>query len=86
MKSGLAIYAFSRAQVRLAFAYLDITTKQAIAEAIAKHILAFERCVPPIRKPWMSEDARMGLFDAAALVWTYSYQLTQVDGMDRKLP
>jgi hypothetical protein len=35
--------------------------------ARAKHIPAFERHVPPPRKPWMSEDARMGLFDAAAL-------------------
>ena len=41
--------------------------KQMVAEAIAKHIPAFERYVPPPRKPWMSEDSRMGLFDAAAL-------------------
>jgi hypothetical protein len=41
--------------------------KQIIAEAIARHVPAFERYVPPPRKPWMSEDARMGLVDAAAL-------------------
>ena len=38
-----------------------------MAELIAQRIPAFERYVPPPRKPWMSEDARMGLFDAAGL-------------------
>jgi hypothetical protein len=35
------------------------------------HIPAFERYVPPPRKPWKSEDARMGIFDAAALALTF---------------
>jgi hypothetical protein len=69
--SGIPTYAFSRAQVRSAFSYGGVTTKQAIAEAIAKHVPAFERYLPPIRKPWMTEDSRMGLFDAAALAWTF---------------
>jgi len=42
-------------------------TKDTIAAAIAKHIPAFERFLPPPRKLWKSEDARMGIFDAAAL-------------------
>jgi hypothetical protein len=37
------------------------------SQLIAKHIPAFERYIPPPRKPWMSEDPRMGLFDAVAL-------------------
>jgi hypothetical protein len=37
---------------------------------IAKHI-PFEQHVPPPRKPWKSEDARMGLFDAAALALVF---------------
>ena len=64
---GTPVYAYSRADVQSAFAYLGLPNKQALAEVIAKHIPAFERYVPPPRKPWMSEDARMGLFDAAAL-------------------
>ena len=30
--------------------------------------------VPPERKPWMSEDPRMGIFDAAALAWMYFHE------------
>jgi hypothetical protein len=41
--------------------------KQSWAELIAMHSPVFERNVPPPRKPWMSEDLQMGLFDAAAL-------------------
>jgi hypothetical protein len=68
---GLPTYKFSRSEVRNAFSYLGIVTKQSIAEAIAKHVSAFERYLPPVRKPWMTEDARMGLFDAAALAWVF---------------
>jgi Holliday junction resolvasome RuvABC endonuclease subunit len=68
---GIPVYAYSRAQVRQAFRHLGLANKHSIAEAIAKHIPAFERYVPPPRKPWMSEDGRMGLFDAAALALTF---------------
>jgi hypothetical protein len=57
----------SRTEVREVFARVDALTKRDIALAVAKQIPAFERYLPPVRKPWMSEDARMSLFDAAAL-------------------
>jgi hypothetical protein len=68
----------SRSQVRQYFAYLGSVSKDAIAAAIAKHIPAFERFLPLPRKPWKSEDARMGIFDAAALALTFF----QMDGLD----
>jgi hypothetical protein len=68
---GISIFVYSRAQVRQCFEYLGTPTKQYIAEVIAKHIPAFERYVPPVRKIWKSEDSRMGLFDAAALALTF---------------
>jgi hypothetical protein len=68
---GLPVFAYSREKVRQAFASFGVTNKQALAEIIAKHIPAFERYVPPPRKRWKSEDARMGLFDAAALALTF---------------
>ena len=37
----------------------------------ATRVAAFERFLPPPRKLWMSEDARMGIFRAAALALTY---------------
>jgi Holliday junction resolvasome RuvABC endonuclease subunit len=68
---GLPVYAYSRDEVWEAFASFGVANKQALAEIIAKHIPAFERYVPPPRKPWKSEDARMGIFDAAALALTF---------------
>ena len=64
---GIPVFAYSRAEVYSEFQSQRFTNKQTLAELIAKSIPAFERHVPPPRKPWMSEDARMGLFDAAAL-------------------
>jgi hypothetical protein len=68
---GIPVYAYSRDEVQDAFANFGVTTKQGLAEIIAKHIPAFERYVPLPRKPWKSEDARMGIFDAAALALTF---------------
>lgn len=65
------VVAYSRAQVRECFAESELATKQSIAELIAKRITAFERFLPPPRRIWMSEHARMGLFDAAALALTF---------------
>jgi hypothetical protein len=50
-------------------------TKHRIAEMIAKHIPALNLYVPPARKSWMSEDARMGIFDAAALAWMFFHSI-----------
>ena len=63
----IPIFRYSRLHVLEIFSAYAVPNKQALAEIIAKYIPAFERYVPPPRKPWMSEDARMGLFDAAAL-------------------
>lgn len=64
---AIPAFAYSRDQVRGVFESRECPNKHSLAELIAKHIPAFERYVPPPRKPWMSEDRRMGLFDAAAL-------------------
>ena len=67
----VSVRTFSRAQVRTYFEEFGATTKQRIAETIAQRIPALALYVPPPRKPWKSEDARMGVFEAAALIWTY---------------
>jgi hypothetical protein len=54
-----------------AFAGVGVINKRQLAEAVAKHIPAFQRYLPRVRKPWMSEDSRMHLFDAAALALTF---------------
>jgi|SRR5690348_15036174 hypothetical protein len=49
------------------------TTTYCIARAqfIASHIPVFQPLLPPPRKIWNSEDARMSIFDAAALALTF---------------
>jgi len=61
------IRSLSRAAVRRAFASASARTKQQIALAIANHFPELTPRIPPPRKPWMSEDYRMSIFDAVAL-------------------
>jgi hypothetical protein len=71
-RRGIAVRAYARSEVRESFSrYYAASTKQAIAEVIARHIPAFKLYVPPARKPWMTEHQRMGIFEAAALAWMY---------------
>jgi len=67
----IPIASFSRDQARRGFRHLGAITKDTIAAEIARNIPAFERFLPPRRKIWKSEDARMGIFDAAALALTF---------------
>jgi hypothetical protein len=68
---GIVVHKYSRARMLDHFMERGGTTKQKMAETIAKQVPAFSLYVPPERKPWMSEDRRMGIFDAAALAWMY---------------
>ena len=70
-RRDIPIRTYPRAEVIEFFKEFGATTKQRIAEAIAKHIPALSLYVPPPRKPWKSEDARMGIFDAAGLAWLF---------------
>ena len=62
---------YSRADIRACFAYNSARNKDEIARVIAKLLPEFAYRVPPMRKLWMSEDYRMGLFDALSLMFTY---------------
>jgi hypothetical protein len=64
----IATASFSRSEVRACF---DLTTKREIAEAIVREFPELERHLPPVRRIWMSEDARMNIFDAVALGMTF---------------
>ncbi|MES3031684.1 MAG: hypothetical protein V4699_00365 [Patescibacteria group bacterium] len=59
---------FSRAQVRQVYFADDVGTKHALAEILAKRFPdELGHRLPPKRKPWMSQDSRMDIFDAVAL-------------------
>jgi hypothetical protein len=45
----------------------NASTKHQIVSDVAHQFPELARQLPPARKPWMSEDERMAIFDAAAL-------------------
>jgi hypothetical protein len=63
---GLTVRKISQAKVKRAFSPSGIRNKDQIARFIAVQFPELARHVPPERKPWMSEDERMAIFDAAA--------------------
>lgn len=69
----LKVETYSRADISNVFKPFGAATKYEISQTIAKFLPVFELLSPPKRKPWMSEDSRMAIFDAAALVLTYFY-------------
>jgi len=62
---------YKKSQIKECFGFVGASSKYEIAKAIAIQIPAFAHRIPPFRKPWMSEDPRQNLFDAAALGLTY---------------
>ena len=57
----------SRATVKRIFSPLGVQNKDQMARFIAPRFPELADYLPPERKPWMSEDPRMAIFDAAAL-------------------
>jgi hypothetical protein len=66
-KRGIPVVQVAREEVRAAWAARGLTTKEAIAAAIAERYPLLAPFVPPPRKYPASEDARVNLFDAASL-------------------
>ena len=64
---------FSRLNVRKGFSACSAYTKHQIAVAISQRFPELVPYLPRLRKPWMSEDERMSIFDAAALALTFFY-------------
>src|SRR5438309_9258981 len=63
----IALESVSRSQVKNWFAQSGASTRQQIAVSIAKRFPELYYSLPKPRKPWMSEDSRMSIFEAAAL-------------------
>jgi hypothetical protein len=66
---NVKLASYSHEKVRRFFFDGEEGTKDAIAEILANRFpeeLSFR--LPPKRKPWMSEDYRMDIFDAVALI------------------
>ncbi len=72
---SVPVVKYSRGRVRKCFEASGAISRYAMAEAIGKHIPMLKRFVPPVRKRWMNENPKIGLFEAAALVLAF-YQST----------
>src|SRR5207253_3063921 len=70
-KRKIKVKSFSRAKVKQAFIESGALNKYEIASAIAKRFPELAPRLPRFRKPWMSEDYRMSIFDAVALGLTF---------------
>ena len=70
-KEGLKSRRVQISLVKKVFRTFRANTKHEIAHAVAQQLPELAPRLPPYRKPWMSEDYRMAIFDAAALALTY---------------
>ena len=69
---GVGVSKLSMSQIRGVFELFGATTKYERAGFI-NTALPTNLPMPPMRKPWVGEDYRMGVFDACSLAITYYY-------------
>lgn len=72
-KKKITCRSFSRSKIGKVFSQSSVLTKYQIASIIAEKFPELVPHVPPVRKPWMSEDSRMSIFDAVALALTFCF-------------
>ena len=66
-RQHIRVEAYSRAEIMESFSGVGGPTKHDIATVVAQRLPELARRLPPKRKPWESESAAQGLFDAASL-------------------
>ena len=64
VQQKIKVRSFSRLKVKQAFSESGASNKYEIALAIAERFPELAARLPRFRKPWMSEDYRMGIFDS----------------------
>lgn len=79
-KKNIRTEGYSRADIRACFVRFRACTKEEIARAIVEYVPELQPRLPPPRKIWMSEDARMSIFDAASLIFTFYHVKTHGKG------
>jgi Holliday junction resolvasome RuvABC endonuclease subunit len=67
LKRKVKVKRFSRTKIKQAFSESNASNKYEIALDIANRFPELAPRLPRFRKPWMSEDYRMSIFDAVAL-------------------
>lgn len=70
---GVRVCPIAKETIEGIFSQFGSTTKFQRAQRISSWIPDLKHLAPRERKPWMSEDYRMGIFDAMTLALTYYY-------------
>lgn len=78
LNKKMSISHISRLTVKKFFEQFGATTKHQIAKEIARQFSELNHRLPPYRKPWMSEDYRMGIFDSVAFALAF-YHVNETD-------
>ena len=80
---AIETHVYSRAQIRRCFdEAFGASRKHEIAQTLAVLLPELAHRIPPVRKLWHTEDARMGIFDAAALVYAFFRYDAEPEGKD----
>jgi hypothetical protein len=82
----IKVRSFSRVKVKQAFAECGATNKYKIAVEIANRFPELGPRLPRFRKPWMSEDYRMSIFDAVAFGVTFFHMPTAENCASSRFP
>ena len=82
-RKKIATKSYTRPMVRQAFETISVSTKFEISRAIADEWPELKPYLPPFRKPWMSEDYRMSMFEAISLAVTYFYFETEKENGEK---
>jgi Holliday junction resolvasome RuvABC endonuclease subunit len=72
---NLEVREFTKDEIRKTFSISGEVTKYQIAGRIANIFTELGARLPPPRRIWMSEDYRMGIFDAVALGLAFFYSI-----------
>lgn len=78
-EAGVPVHRVRSSAVRKVFAFDGAQNKAQIATAVALQFPPLIQHLPPPRKPWMSEDYRFSIFDAAAFLITHLRQSNAPD-------
>jgi Holliday junction resolvasome RuvABC endonuclease subunit len=82
---GIESRTISPEKLRKVFCTFGCNTKLQIANFVAQQFPGLADQLPEFRKPWMSEDYHMPIFDAVALALTY-YYTRGIRNLTRKAP
>ena len=81
-RSSARVGYVSRRDVLDTFSTYGAFTKDEIARVIVSNFPELEPKLPPPRKIWMSEDERMSIFDATALLLTFCHDHSAVPSIE----